>query len=165
MQFRVNTPINDREGNVSGWEFAAQHFFGGSGFGLAASYTVVNGDVEADIGQDPNENQFALVGLSDTANFTAMYEKHGVTARVSYNWRDAFLNATNQGGSRSPQFTEEFGQIDLSVSYDVTDNFQGFFEAINLTGEDHREYRRKEGMTVWAYELSPRYTLGARYKF
>jgi TonB-dependent receptor len=165
MEFDVNTPINDREGNVFGWEFAAQHFFGGSGFGVAASYTVVNGDVAADIGSDPSENQFALVGLSDTANLTVMYEKYGISTRLAYNWRDSFLNATNQGGSRSPQFTEEFGQIDLSVSYDINDSFQVFFDAINLTGEDHREYRRKEKMTVWAYELSPRYALGARYKF
>ncbi len=165
MQFRVTTPINDREGNVFGWEFAAQHFFGSSGFGLAASYTVVNGDVNADPGQDPNENQFALVGLSDTANFTAMYEKYGLSARIAYNWRDKFLNGTNQGGSRSPQFTDSFGQIDLSVSYDINDNLQVFFDGINITGEDHREYRRKSNMTIWAYELSPRYALGARYKF
>jgi hypothetical protein len=39
------------------------------------------------------------------------------------------------------------------------------FEGINLTGEDHREFRRYEGMTIWAYELAPRYAVGARYKF
>lgn len=164
MQFRVTTPINDREGNVFGWEFAMQHFFGSTGFGAAASYTVVNGDVQADIGQDPNENQFALVGLSDTANLTLMYEKFGISARVAYNWRDSFLNGTNQGGSRSPQFTDAYGQIDASFSYDLNDHMQLAFEAINLTGEDHRKYRRKSGMTVWAYELSPRYALGI-YKF
>lgn len=165
MIFRVTQPINDREGNIFGWEFAAQHFFGDSGFGIAGSYTVVNGDVEADIGQDPDENQFALVGLSDTANITLMYENYGISARLAYNWRDKFLNATNQGGSRSPQFTEDYGQIDLSVSYDFNDNFQVMLEGINLTGEDHRQYRRKDGMTVWAYELGPRYAIGARYKF
>jgi TonB-dependent receptor len=165
MDFRVQQPVNDREGNVFGWEFAAQHFFGESGFGLAGSYTIVNGDVLGDIGSDPNDNQFALVGLSDTANLTLIYEKHGLSARLAYNWRDSFLNGTNQGGSRSLQFTDEFGQIDLSLSYDLNDNFQVFLDGINLTGEDHREYRRKEGMTVWAYELSPRYALGARYKF
>ena len=73
--------------------------------------------------------------------------------------------ATNQGGSRSPQFTEAYGQIDMSVSYDITDHLQVQFDAINLTGEDHREYRRYEGMTIWAYELAPRYGLGMRYKF
>ena len=165
MQFRVSQPINDQEANIWGWEFAAQHFFGDSGFGLAGSYTIVNGDIEADPGQDPNENQFALVGLSDTANVTAMYENYGFSARLSYNWRDDFLNGTNQGGSRSGQFTEAFGQVDMTVSYDFNESLQVTVEGINLTGEDHRQYRRLDGMTVWAYELAPRYAIGARYKF
>jgi TonB-dependent receptor len=165
MVFRVSQPINDREGNVFGWEFAAQHFFGDSGFGIAGSYTVVNGDVEADIGSDPDENQFALVGLSDTANVTLMYENYGISARLAYNWRDKFLNTSNAGGSRSAQFTDDYGQIDLSVSYDINDHFQIMAEGINLTGEHHREFRRRGGMTVWAYELAPRYAIGARYKF
>ena len=165
MQFRVTQPVNTDEGNVNGWEFALQHFFGESGFGAAASYTMVNGDVEADPNQDPNENQFALVGLSDTANMTLMYEKYGFSARLAYNWRDTFLSGTNQGGSRSPQFTEDYGQFDMSISYDINDHIQVQFEGINMTGEDHREYRRYEGMTIWAYELAPRYALGARYKF
>ncbi len=93
MQFRVTQPVNNEEGNFDGWEFAAQHFFGDSGFGLAGSYTIVNGDVEADPGQDPDENQFALVGLSDTANFTVMYENFGFSTRLAYNWRDEFLIA------------------------------------------------------------------------
>ena len=165
MQFRVNQPVNAEEGNIYGCEFAVQHFFGGSGFGAAASYTIVEGDVNADPNQQPNANQFALVGLSDSANLTLMYENYGFSARLAYNWRDTFLNATNQGNNGSGQFTEERGQIDLSVSYDITDHIQVQFEGINLTGEDHREFRRYEGMTIWAYELAPRYALGARYKF
>ena len=49
------------EGNIDGWEFAIQHFFGDSGFGVAGSYTKVDGDVEADPGQDPG--QLLGVGL------------------------------------------------------------------------------------------------------
>ena len=165
MIFRVTQPINDREGNIDGWEFAIQHFFGESGFGLAGSYTIVNGDVDADPGQDPNENQFALVGLSDTANVTFIYEDFGWSARLAYNWRDTFLNATNQGGSRSPQYTDEYGQWDFSVSYTWNDRWQVQFEGINITGEDALQYRRKEKMVVWAYELDPRYSLGLRYRF
>jgi len=165
MQFRVNQPVNSDDGNIHGYEFAVQHFFGGSGFGAAATYTKVYGDVNADPNQDPNANQFALVGLSDTANVTLMYEKYGISARVAYNWRDHFLNATNQGNNGSGQFTAAYGQIDLSVSYDLTDHIQLQLEGINLTGENHREYRRYDGMTIWAYELAPRYGLSARYKF
>jgi TonB-dependent receptor len=165
MIFRVTQPINDEEANIDGWEFAVQHFFGETGFGVAGSYTSVNGDVDADPGQDPNENQFALVGLSDTANVTMIYENFGWSARLAWNWRDTFLNATNQGGSRSPQYTEEFDQWDLNVTYTFRERWQLQFEAINLTGEDLVQYRRKEKMIVWAYELDPRYSLGLRYRF
>lgn len=165
MVFRVTQPINDEEASIDGWEFAVQHFFGDSGFGVAGSYTIVNGDVEADPGQDPNENQFALVGLSDTANFTFIYENYGFSARVAYNWRDTFLNATNQGGSRSPQYTDEYGQWDFNLSYDINDRWQVQLEGINVTGEDSLQYRRKEKMVVWAYELDSRYSLGVRYRF
>jgi TonB-dependent receptor len=165
MIFRVTQPINNEEGNIDGWEFAMQHFFWDTGFGIAGSYTIVNGDVEADPGQDPDENQFALVGLSDTANVTFIYENYGWSARLAWNWRDTFLNAVNQGGSRSPQYTDEYEQWDLNVTYTFNDRWQVQFEGINLTGEDSLQYRRKEKMVVWAYELDPRYSLGLRYRF
>jgi TonB-dependent receptor len=165
MIFSVTQPINDREADVWGYEFAVQHFFGDSGFGFAANYTVVEGDVEADPGQDPNENVFNLVGLSDTANVTLIYENYGWSARLAYNWRDKFLNAANVSGSRDPQYTDAFGQLDMAVTWDMNDNLQFSFEGINLTGENTVQYRRRENMIVWAYELEPRYTFGARYRF
>ena len=146
-------------------EFAWQHFFGDTGFGFQANYTLVNGDVELDPASDPNENQFALVGLSDTANITAIYEKHGLSARLAYNWRDTFLNATNQTGDRSGIYVEDYGQFDLSVSYDVNERLSLSFEGINLTGEDQRMYHRVPEEVYYVYELSPRYVFGARYKF
>jgi len=165
MQFRVSQPINDEKAKIHGWEFAGQYFFGDSGFGLAGSYTIVDGDVDADPGQDPNANEFALVGLSDTANATLIYENYGWEARIAYNWRDKFLNATNQGGSRSPQFTDSYGQWDFNVTYAFNDQWSMMLDGINITGEDSRQYRRKDKMTVWAYELDSRYSLGVRYKF
>jgi TonB-dependent receptor len=165
MIFRVTQPINTEDANINGWEFAWQHFFGDSGFGVAGSYTAVDGDVEGDPGQDPNENQFALVGLSDTANVTAIFENYGWSVRLAWNWRDTFLDSTNVGGSRSPQYTDEYDQWDLNVTWTFLERWQLQFEAINLTGEDSLQYRRKEKMVVWAYELEPRYSLGLRYRF
>ena len=164
-QWRVTQPVNLREGHIHGWELAWQHFFGDTGFGIATNYTIVDGDITADNAGNPNENQFALVGLSDTANFTAIYEKYGWSARIAYNWRDSFLNATNQGGGRSPQYTDAYGQVDATVSYDLNDHIQLTFEGINLNAEPTRVYRRKEAMTLWGYENEPRYAFGARYRF
>ena len=46
---------------------------------------------------DPNVNQFALLGLSDSANAVLMFEKFGLSARLAYNWRDEFLQTVNRG--------------------------------------------------------------------
>ena len=165
LSFAVEQPINDRDGNINGWEFALQHFFGDTGFGFQANYTIVDGDVALDPASDPSVNQFALVGLADSANFTAIYENYGFSARLAYNWRDTFLSATNQTGDRSGVYVEDFGQFDLNLSYDVTEQFVVSFEAINITGEDQRTYHRVPEQFYYGYELSPRYILGARYKF
>ncbi|MCA8901648.1 MAG: TonB-dependent receptor, partial [Hyphomonas sp.] len=163
--FAVQKPLNADDAEIDGWEIALQHFFGDTGFGVAANYTLVDGDVTLDPAGDPNANQFALVGLSDSANLTLIYENHGWSARLAYNWRDTFLNATNQGGDRSGIYTEDYDQIDLSVSYDIWDKLTVAFEGINLTGEDQRQYHRVPAQVYYAYELEPRYSLGLRYKF
>lgn len=165
FNFAISGPVNNREGNIHGFEIAWTHFFGRSGFGFAASYTKVDGDVNVDPYADPNVNIFALTGLGDSANFTGIYDKGGLSARVSYNWRDKYLSGTNQGGNRNPLFTAAFGTLDASISYDITDNISVSLEGVNLTSESFRQYARTETNLVYVQELKPRYYLGARFRF
>lgn len=164
LSFLVNQQLNNEEGRITGIELSGQHFFGNSGFGLAGSYTYVDGDVDFDVNAAPGSNQFALTGISDTANITAIYEDHGLSARVSYNWRDTFLASTNYNAG-NPLFVDAFGQFDANVSYDLTDEISLSIEAINITGENLRTFSRSETQLVYAQDLKPRYLLGARYKF
>ncbi|RZL82634.1 MAG: TonB-dependent receptor, partial [Sphingomonas sp.] len=165
VNFAISGPVNNKEGNIHGFEVAWTNFFGQTGFGFAVSYTKVSGDVNVDPYADPNVNIFALSGLGDSANLTAIYDKGGISARVSYNWRDKYLAATNQGGNRNPLFTAAFGTLDGSISYDVTKAFSVSLEAVNLTSEPFRQYARTETNLVYVQELKPRYYLGARYRF
>jgi TonB-dependent receptor len=166
FQFSVAQPVNNREANINGFEIAGQYFWGDTGFGVAASYTIVNGDVNIDVGADPSIDQFALLGLSNSGNVTLIYDKYGLSARLAYNWRDEFLSETNRGGNdRNPVFTAPFGTLDLNVSYDLTDNVALSFEGINLTSETVRTYGRDESNVWFAQELKPRYLLGARMRF
>jgi len=165
FNFQVAQPINNKTGKIHGFELAAQHFFGETGFGIAAAYTLVRGDVGFDIGSDPGQDQFALLGLSDTANATLIYDKGGISARLAYNWRDKFLQATNRGGSRNPVFVAPFAQLDFNVSYDVTPSLAISLEGINLTKEGLRTYARDENQLWYAQELDRRFLLGARYRF
>ena len=163
MMFTVDSPVNNREAKIYGAEFAGQHFFGETGFGIMANYTVVRGDVKFN-NLNPDANQFALLGLSDTANFVLMYDNYGVEARLAYNWRDEFLNRTGWG-SGNPGYIEEHEQIDMNVTYHLTDNLDVSLEGINITGEDRREHARNKNMMIGLDDLGARYQLGARYRF
>jgi TonB-dependent receptor len=164
--FNVTKPINNKEAKIHGWELGGQYFFGDSGFGVLANYTIVRGDVEFDNLASPSVNQFALLGLSDSANGVLMFEKFGFTARLAYNWRDEFLAQTNVGGgNRNPIYVEAYDQIDMSLGYDFNDHFAVSFEGINLTGEDVRWHARSVKQVYRLEDQSPRYAIGARYKF
>lgn len=164
-QFNVNRPVNQNQSKLRGWELGGQYFFGETGFGVYANYTVVQGDVGYDNGGDPSIDQFALTGLSDTANAMLMYEKYGFSVRLAWNWRDEYLILANQGASRNPYYVEAYDQWDLSVNYALNDHWSFGFEAINLTGEDVRWHARTDQQIMKLADQSPRYTLGVRYKF
>src|ERR1044072_2326939 len=101
-----------------------------------------------------------MLGLSDSFNVTAIYDKGGISARVAYNWRDKYLSATNRDGSdRNPVFVAPFGTLDAHVSWDITDNVALSFEAITPTSEPVRTYGRTEPNLYFAQELKPRYLL------
>ena len=135
--------------------------FGESGFGVVVNGTIVNGDVEAD--RDAIDLQFALPGLSDSANISAIYDKDGLSARLSYNWRDEFLGGFDQHSS--PVFTEEYFQWDANVNYAVNDQLTIFFEALNITEEVQRTYVRYEEQFLQGGQFGARYNIGARYTF
>jgi len=168
--FNLVQPVNVEEATIDGWEIALQHMFGESGFGLLVNYTTVDGDVSYD-NLNTNkgegvENQFALLGLSDSYNIVAFYDKHGLQARVAYNWRDEFLTNTFDGNNeRNPVYVDEYGQWDLNVSYEITDSLTVLAEAINVTDETQRQFGRSENMVIYADQYGPRYSLGVRYDF
>ena len=167
MQFEVTQPVNNQSARISGYEFAWQHFFGDSGFGYQANFTIVDGDIGYDVGASPAIEQFALEGLSDSANLVLIYEKNGLSTRIAYNWRDAFLAEVNRSVSsqRNPLFIDEYKQLDLNVSYDFTDDFTMSLDVINLLEEGQRQYGRTQNNTFFVQELDRRFVLSARYSF
>lgn len=166
--FDITRPVNNKTANLHGFEFAGQHFFGDTGFGIAGSLTTVEGDVEIVRGASPSIDQFALLGLSDTYNVTFIYDKGAaLSGRLSYNWRDEYLAGTNRGGSssRNPVFIAPYGLWDVSVNYQITPSILLTFEGLNLTGENIRSYGRDTSNLWFAQELDSRYQLGVRYRF
>lgn len=166
FQFETSLPINNKNANLHGFEVALQHFFGDTGFGVAASYTSVLGDVKFDNSAPPGTSQFPLLGLSDTYNVTLIYDKGPLSGRLGYNWRDEYISsASRDGAAGNPTYVEEFGQLDLSVNYEITPEFLVSFEGLNLTGETTRHHGRDDVNLYFAQELDTRYQVALRYKY
>jgi len=163
--FNVNTPTNAKDAHLWGFELAGQYFFGRTGFGVAAQYTHVRGNIGINVAAPVDENQFALLGLSDTANATLIYDKNGISARVSYNWRDKFLSQINADPYHSPRFTAAHGQVDFNVSYDITPRLAVSVEGINVLESGMRIYGRSPTQLFFMQEGTARYLAGLRFKF
>lgn len=167
IQFAVRSPTNSQDAEIYGFEIASQHFFADTGFGYQFNYTTVEGDIGYENGSDPDQDQFALPGLSDTLNLVAIYEKDGLSARLAYNWRDDFLNQVNRsvGSTRNPEYVAAVEQLDLNVSYEFDSGLTLSLDAINLNSEGQRKYGRTETAAFYVQELDARYVLSARYTF
>ena len=164
-EFQIQQPVNSEDAHIYGLEIAGQYFLGDTGLGVAAAYTLVRGDIGYDITAGTTADQFALLGLSDTFNASLIYENYGFSARLTYNWRETFLSNNSRGASRNPVFVESYDQLDLNVSYDVTENISLSFEAINLTGSNTKTFARTPNQPWFIVEGRPRYYVGARFRF
>jgi TonB-dependent receptor len=164
--FKIDQPSNGKDSKtIDGWEFAVQHIFADSGFGIIANYTMVDSGLKYN--NFLLEDQEALIGLSDTANAVLFYDKDGLQARLAYNWRDEFLNSRGQGTGANPQYTEPYSQLDFNVSYDIKDmkGLTVFFEGINITDEYTRVHGRSKYQVLNVTQLGARYNVGVRYTF
>ena len=163
MVFDITVPSNQQSAQLEGWEFAVQHIFGDSGFGASANITLVDSNREYD--NFSTNAQFAIEGLSDSANVVGFYEKDGWQLRLAYNWRDEFLTSRAFGGWNGPNplYTDAYGQLDAFAGYTFDNGLSVFVEGINLTDENQRLHGRADEQTVFITQTGPRYMIGARY--
>ncbi|MBW8184433.1 TonB-dependent receptor [Shewanella nanhaiensis] len=168
----VSEKYNANGGRIEGIELQVQDSFD-SGFGYAANYTY------ADAGS-PSENYPDQVGVfSDssehTVNLVGYYENDSFTARLAYNWRSEYMMRELPGfyGNRQHQ---DYGTLDLSAGYSVTDWMDITFEAVNLTEEDSIQIgvapldaevipEFKADYPVWSFEGEARYKIGVALRF
>lgn len=175
---QVNSTINGSGGIVKGFEIAFQQGFD-NGFGYAVNYTL--SDSTTDL-ESFTHKALPLPGVSEnTFNILAFYEMDKVHARISYTWRDEFLspdytletiagnasatNAQYRTAQNFASFYDAYGQLDMSFSYDITDNFSVTAEGINLTEEEQRRYIEYTNFFRSNTAAERRFVLGAKFQF
>jgi len=104
-------------------------------------------------------------GLSPhSANGSVFYEKYGIQARVSYNWRSAFLRQCFGAASR-PENRSAYGQLDASIAYDITPQLQIYAQGVNLTDAYVRDYSVLDERLLLLQNTGSRYLFGVRARF
>lgn len=126
----VSQPDNQGEAQVLGVELGYQHAFA-SGLGYILNATFTDNDAEFNDGGD-----IAFPGVSDLSyNLVGYYDQGPWQARVAYSFRGDYLLLPSDVFANEI-YTESYGQLDASVSYDVTDNITAFVSGVNLTSSN-----------------------------
>jgi iron complex outermembrane receptor protein len=166
--YTVSQRVNGPDATVDGFELAWQHVFGDTGFGFNANVTLVDTDKPYNR-YDISQSGFAVTGLADSANLIAFYDKNGFEVRVAGNWRDEYLlqfgqNQNNSAFGAEPTFVNSSLQIDVSTSYQLTEQLNLFFEALNVTNETLSTHGRFDNQMLDVFAYGRRYALGARFR-
>ncbi len=186
-------PGNDPETTTqSGIEIAFQYDLSSfedslgwaSGFGVIANYTNQDFSGGSDVDSTSGRGLQVLGEVSiprglldfseDAYNITLFYEKYGLSARARYTWREGFRTNDFGGGANTsgsstfsfPVNTLDRGQLNASISYDVSENLNIGVEVVNLTEEGIEQRCVSEtGPLCFVGIPDRRITFGASYKF
>ncbi|WP_144210073.1 TonB-dependent receptor [Shewanella donghaensis] len=168
----VSSKKNGTGGQIQGIELQIQDGFD-NGFGYSANYTFADSDASAE--NYPDEVSVFSDSSKHTVNLVGYYEMEDFSARVAYNWRSEYMMRELPGfyGNREHQ---DFGTLDLSASYNITDYLGITFEVVNLLEEDSVQLgvapddaevkpELKGGYPAWSFEGEARYKLGLNLRF
>ena len=165
--FDVYQPVNAAGSyNVDGVELVAIVPFGliwepAKGFGINANYTILDSSLT---GQSIIGVPTPPVGLADKAyNFTLYYENEKFQARVSYNYKDKYVEGI--GYEMYPIWRSGYGQTDISVSYNINERIQLSLEGINVTDEVTKGYTMDPSFPTMYEKSGRRFSLGLRMNF
>ena len=175
---RLSGPLNGSDASITGFEFNYSQQFGflpepWDGFGTSINYTQAEDEAQTpplfneETGQnDGASRESGLAGASDeTYNVSIFFEKYGISTRLTYQYRSAWLNAINLSNPDQDRFWDERPSLDFSFRYSMNDNVTYFLDANNLTDEFGRRYN---GNTNNVYEVEgfgQSYLAGVRVSF
>ncbi|WP_423605610.1 TonB-dependent receptor [Sphingomonas sp. MS122] len=163
-----------------------------AGLGVEANYTFIDSKNPGDLYRDifgTIRNDAPLQGLSKhNFNVTLLYERSKLSARVAYSWRSKYLQSTNANGTTPtytfvsapgatgqstqialPVYGDAYGQVDVGVTYKVTDQLSFTVKGTNILNETQRTlmggYKNDAIYTRSWFQSDRRVSLGANLSF
>ena len=165
----VNAPVQGDGGTIEGLELSARLALSDltegfiSGFGVDANYTYSPSEQAT---RDISGNKLPFPENSeDQVNLVLWYEAGPLQARLAYNYRSERLKEINRTSGSLAVYQDDVDYLDLSVSYDVTDNVTAFLTGSNIGGSYEEYYMQWKDQYAYQNFYEPRYTIGVRAKF
>jgi TonB-dependent receptor len=167
--YRLTSTFNGDKGQLTGWELSYQQqftFLPGpfDGLGFQGNYTIIDGAFDTATRKD-----IPFPGTSDSIiNASLYYEKFGFSGRISYQWRDRWLDTLGGlgvGAGTGDEYRKEYENLDVALRYAVTDNFTLFADFSNLTDAEYVVYQGTEQLPTEVEQIGRRTMLGLRFNF
>ncbi len=171
----IETLSNSGSAQINGIELQVNHAFD-NGFGVAANVTLTDADVPVNTYSD--EIGVFTESSEKSANLVGYWENDIFSARAAYNWRSEYMlrEGSYYYGNR---MHDDFGTLDLSFGWNLTDTLNLTFEAINIFEEDDVQYGvadkstskngvklpLQEGFPAWSSQGEATYMLGLNFKY
>ncbi len=169
QDWTLSGPVNGDNGSLTGLElnFIGQAtFLPGpfDGFGATANVTFLDSEFETLSGAT-----FSLPGTSEFIwNASVFYENFGLSARLNYQYRDAWLSTTEN--SSLAEFWDEQERLDASIRYNLPVQpggvaFTVFANANNLTDATDVRYLGQRATPNQVEGFGRRFLVGLRADF
>jgi len=161
-------PVNVGEASIKGAEVSAQLRFSrlpGALGNLGGILNYSHTESSADFTADGDVRSQGLPGLSkNSVNAVLYYDDGRFDARLAYAWRDKYLAAFADLAGQ-PRFTKAYGQLDLSINYQVSPNVSIQAQVLNLTQEQRIDQSTARYLPYGVSEVDRRFMFGVRVAF
>ena len=168
--WRFNAPVQGKGGEVQGLELATRVAFADftegfiSNFGMDVNYTMSDSSQERK-GVNGKELPF-LNNSEDTYNLVGWFENENWSARLAYNFRSERLVAYgNPTIAEQALYQDDYGQLDMNVTWDVTDNVAVYVNGSNILEEYQQTYLEYKEQKAFQNIYEARWALGTRVNF
>lgn len=168
--WRFSSPVQGSGGQVEGLELAAKIAFRDfadgfmSNFGFDVNYTLSESSQDQ-TGIEMKELPF-INNSEDTYNLVGWFENDFMSARLAYNFRSPRLIAVGSDATGGQNlYQDDYGQLDLNITWTVTDNVDLYVNGSNITEEFQQTYLEFKDQKAFQNIYEARWALGARVNF
>ncbi len=164
--FSVSLPINGQGAKITGVEISYQQpltFLPVDGFGVIANYTYADSNVAFTYNGEQFDAPF-LGSSRHSFNLVGYYENGKFDARIAYAWREAYLE-NRRGDNQSSLFIDNYGQLDVSLAYKLTERLELTLDALNLTDQVVSRFGTTQDRPIGAFQSGRFVFVGAQFKF